>query len=76
VLPGRRRSEVVCEWLGRVGLSEFGQHYPKQLSGGMQQRTAIARALASRIWNGTIVHLAPIHARRAYKGCSPTDTFL
>jgi NitT/TauT family transport system ATP-binding protein len=47
VLPGRRRSEVVCEWLGRVGLSEFGQHYPKQLSGGMQQRTAIARALAN-----------------------------
>jgi len=34
-VPGRRRSEVVCEWLGRVGLTEFGQHYPKQLSGGM-----------------------------------------
>jgi NitT/TauT family transport system ATP-binding protein len=51
-VPGRRRSEVVCEWLGRVGLSEFGQHYPKQLSGGMQQRTAIARALMQELLLG------------------------
>jgi len=29
-----------------VQLSEFGDHYPWQLSGGMQQRVAIARALA------------------------------
>ena len=46
-MPARRRDEVVCEWLGRVGLTGFGQHLPKQLSGGMQQRTAIARALAN-----------------------------
>jgi NitT/TauT family transport system ATP-binding protein len=33
-------------WLQRVGLERFAQHYPGQLSGGMQQRVAIARALA------------------------------
>jgi NitT/TauT family transport system ATP-binding protein len=34
------------EMLALVGLEEFGDHYPAQLSGGMQQRVAIARALA------------------------------
>lgn len=35
----------VQEYLQLVGLSDFGNHYPKDLSGGMAQRTAIARAL-------------------------------
>ena len=36
------------EALGWVGLGEVGNKYPWQLSGGMQQRVSIARALATR----------------------------
>jgi ABC-type nitrate/sulfonate/bicarbonate transport system ATPase subunit len=46
-VPPQERKTVVARWLEQVGLQSFADHYPKQLSGGMQQRTAIARALAN-----------------------------
>ena len=46
-VPAGERKATIAAWLERVGLKSFADHYPKQLSGGMQQRTAIARALAN-----------------------------
>ena len=49
-VQGIDRDEAVersAKWLDRVGLNGFGDRYPAQLSGGMQQRVGLARALAT-----------------------------
>ena len=40
------RAEISAKALAQVGLAQYGQFYPHQLSGGMKQRVGLARALA------------------------------
>jgi putative ABC transport system ATP-binding protein len=47
-MGGRDRREFASEFLALVGMSERAAHRPHQLSGGEQQRVAIAIALANR----------------------------
>jgi NitT/TauT family transport system ATP-binding protein len=46
-LRSDKADKAADEWLKLVGLSDFAELYPAQLSGGMKQRVAIARALAN-----------------------------
>ncbi len=43
---GENNEEIVNAWLCKVGLDKDGDKFPPELSGGMQQRIALARALA------------------------------
>ena len=44
----KERQSIALEYLNKVGLSEWAEHLPSELSGGQNQRIAIARALASQ----------------------------
>lgn len=44
----RKAREVAREWLAKVQLAGFEEYFPQQVSGGMRQRTALARAFISQ----------------------------
>ncbi len=46
-MAAARKKEITDHYLEITGLAEFANFYPKNLSGGMQQRVAIARTLAN-----------------------------
>ncbi|WP_371747710.1 ABC transporter ATP-binding protein [Diaphorobacter sp. HDW4B] len=51
IFRGKPRAEALKladEWIHRVGLANFGNHYPHQLSGGMRKRVALAQTFINQ----------------------------
>ena len=46
-VPKQKRHEAALEALEQVGLGQYAGRYPREMSGGMQQRVGLARALAN-----------------------------
>lgn len=46
-IPKQNRKDIALKYINMVGLKGFENHYPHELSGGMQQRAGLARALAT-----------------------------
>lgn len=44
----KKRRALAMEYLERLGLSAWAEHYPNEMSGGQKQRVAIARALITK----------------------------
>ncbi len=47
-IPSWKREDIALDALARVGMEERADHRPSEMSGGQQQRTAIARAIAAK----------------------------
>ncbi len=65
-MPEAEQKEIVASYIAKVGLRGFENHWPKQLSGGMQQRTAIAAPARSPMTR-------PSSARRALRRARQPD---